>query len=68
MSRRAHHFFCSRCGIKSFYIPRSNPDGYSVNARCLDPATVVHLEVELFDDNDREASEAKVSSLSKDVL
>jgi hypothetical protein len=64
----ARHFFCSRCGIKAFYIPRSNPDGYSVNARCLDPATVAHLEVELFDDNDREASEAKVSSLSKDVL
>jgi hypothetical protein len=24
------------CGIKSFYVPRSHPDGYSVNARCLD--------------------------------
>jgi len=27
----------SICGIKSFYIPRSNPDGYSINVRCLDP-------------------------------
>ena len=25
------HFFCRHCGVKSFYIPRSNPDGYSVN-------------------------------------
>ena len=30
------HLFCRICGIKSFYVPRSNPDGYSVNVRCLD--------------------------------
>ncbi len=33
----AKHKFCKTCGIKSFYIPRSNPDGYDVNVRCLDP-------------------------------
>jgi hypothetical protein len=32
----AQHLFCSGCGIKSFYVPRSHPDGWSVNARCLD--------------------------------
>ena len=32
----AKHYFCSMCGIKSFYVPRSHPDGYSVNFRCLD--------------------------------
>ena len=32
----AQHMFCSVCGIKSFYVPRSHPDGYSVNFRCLD--------------------------------
>ena len=32
----AKHLFCSVCGIKSFYVPRSHPDGYSVNVRCLD--------------------------------
>lgn len=32
----ARHTFCSVCGIKSFYVPRSHPDGYSVNFRCLD--------------------------------
>ena len=32
----AKHFFCSVCGVKSFYVPRSHPDGYSVNFRCLD--------------------------------
>ena len=32
----AQHLFCSACGVKSFYVPRSNPDGFSVNYRCLD--------------------------------
>lgn len=38
----AKHYFCRTCGIKSFYIPRSNPDGVDVNLRCLDvqPANV----------------------------
>ena len=35
-SGAAEHLFCSVCGVKSFYRPRSNPDGWSVNARCLD--------------------------------
>jgi hypothetical protein len=33
----AQHKFCKICGIKSFYIPRSNPDGVDVNLRCLTP-------------------------------
>lgn len=32
----AKHYFCKTCGIKPFYIPRSNPDGVDVNVRCLD--------------------------------
>jgi hypothetical protein len=62
----ARHLFCSRCGVKSFYVPRSNPDGYSVNVHCLNPDTVEQVEVQLFDDNDREASDAKVRGLSKE--
>ena len=61
----ARHLFCRHCGVKSFYVPRSNPDGYSVNARCLDPATVEHVEVEIFDDNERAASEARLRNLSR---
>jgi centromere protein V len=41
----ARHLFCSVCGVKSFYVPRSHPDGYSVNARCLDGDTVESLAV-----------------------
>ncbi len=42
----ANHLFCSVCGIKAFYVPRSHPDGISINARCLDQDTVASLIVE----------------------
>lgn len=45
----ANHLFCAVCGVKSFYRPRSHPGGYSVNARCLDPGTVLSQRVEPFD-------------------
>jgi hypothetical protein len=61
----ARHLFCRYCGVKSFYVPRSNPDGYSVNVRCLDPATIEHIEVEAFDDRDREKSEARIRDQSR---
>jgi hypothetical protein len=41
----ARHLFCSVCGVKSFYVPRSHPDGYSVNARCLDEGTLEEMTV-----------------------
>ena len=41
----ARHLFCSVCGIKSFYVPRSHPDGISVNARCLDEGTVEEMTI-----------------------
>jgi len=41
----AKHLFCSVCGVKSFYVPRSHPDGYSVNARCLDEGTVQEMTI-----------------------
>lgn len=44
-TRTAKHLFCSVCGIKSFYVPRSHPDGYSVNVRCLDGGTVQEIKV-----------------------
>jgi hypothetical protein len=61
----ARHLFCNRCGVKSFYVPRSNPDGYSVNLRCLDPATLEEVTVEPFDDDDREAAEAGIRERSR---
>ena len=32
----AQHTFCRHCGMHPFYIPRSQPDMVTVNARCLD--------------------------------
>lgn len=48
-TRTAKHLFCSVCGIKSFYVPRSHPDGFSVNARCLDAGTVEEITIHQFD-------------------
>src|SRR5215467_2688023 len=62
----ARHLFCRHCGVKSFYVPRSNPDGYSVNVRCLDRASITSVTVQPFDDDDREASDASVRDLSRD--
>jgi hypothetical protein len=45
----ARHLFCRSCGIKSFYVPRSHPDGFSVNARCLDEGTVTRTSLRSFD-------------------
>jgi hypothetical protein len=60
----AKHRFCRHCGIKSFYVPRSNPDGFDVNVHCLDPATIERIDVALFDDTRREQSEAAIAHLS----
>lgn len=45
----AKHLFCSACGIKSFYVPRSHPDGFSVNARCIDSGTIQSMKINAVD-------------------
>jgi hypothetical protein len=50
----AKHYFCTTCGIKPFYIPRSNPDGVDVNVRCLDEAPK-NLRIVPFDGRNWEA-------------
>jgi len=62
----ARHLFCSVCGIKSFYRPRSNPDGWSVNARCLDNADALDIRIEAFDGRNWEAHGADLAHLSQD--
>ncbi len=49
-SATAKHHFCKTCGVKSFYVPRSNPDGFSVNLRCLDdPKAFAEVRIVNFD-------------------
>jgi hypothetical protein len=50
----AKHIFCSICGVKSFYVPRSHPDGISVNARCIDEGSVESMSVTPFEGRDWE--------------
>ena len=63
----ARHLFCRTCGIKSFYVPRSNPDGISVNVRCLDPETVESVVVRSFDGRNWELHADELAHLSEDV-
>ena len=64
-THEAKHMFCKICGIKSFYIPRSHPDGYSVNARCLDEGTVKGMTITPFDGKNWEANIHKLKPLDE---
>ena len=55
----ANHLFCAVCGVKSFYVPRSHPDGFSINARCLDPGTVEQMSIGLVNGREWEAQYPK---------
>jgi len=61
----ARHLFCKHCGVKSFYVPRSHPHGYSVNARCLDDDVLGDCEwLPPFDDANRDAATAAIAHLA----
>ena len=62
-SKVAQHYFCGNCGVKSFYVPRSHPDGISVNGRCLDPATVNSTTLKPFDGRHWEDNHHKLAPL-----
>ena len=63
----AQHFFCGRCGVKSFYVPRSNPDGFSVNVRCLARESIRSVTTRQFDDRNRDAEEQKTRGLTTET-
>ena len=65
-TRVAKHLFCSECGVKAFYRPRSNPDGWSVNARCLDETEGLDVVIEEFDGKNWEANAHSLAHLSKE--
>jgi hypothetical protein len=50
----ARHMFCRFCGIHPFYVPRSHPDGWDVNVRCLDGDALAAFRIEAFDGRDWE--------------
>jgi hypothetical protein len=59
----AKHLFCSVCGIKSFYVPRSHPDGYSVNFRCLDASEFASVVTTEFDGSHWEINAGNLAAL-----
>lgn len=48
-SKTAVHYHCDACGITPYYIPRSHPDSYSINLRCLDDVDMASFEIVPFD-------------------
>ena len=62
----AKHLFCKVCGVKSFYVPRSNPDGYSVNVRCLEGATIGRITIAAFDGKHWDENGEQLAHLSKE--
>lgn len=54
----AEHLFCSTCGVKAFYQPRSHPQAWSVNFRCLDEGHGLTPTIDRFDGRNWEAARA----------
>ena len=63
-SEVAEHYFCRYCGIKSYYVPRSHPDGISVNTNCLVRDTIDSLTVTPFDGQNWEKNVHKLSPIN----
>ena len=63
----ARHLFCKICGVKSFYVPRSNPDGFSVNVRCLEPEPR-EIVIEKFDGRNWEQHAHTTGALEPGVV
>lgn len=53
-TNKAQHTFCKRCGVQSFYTPRSNPGGFGIAPHCLDEGTVRSVVIEEFNGSDWE--------------
>ena len=64
----AEHLFCRVCGIESFYIPRSNPDGYDVDLRCLDAGTITQASILPFDGERWEEAAGALEALSHEPV
>ncbi|WP_421791560.1 GFA family protein [Hyphobacterium sp.] len=57
----AKHLFCKQCGVKSYYHPRSHPDGISLNLRCFDADQGIAGRIEEFDGANWEANVAAIN-------
>ncbi|XP_065662951.1 centromere protein V [Hydra vulgaris] len=53
-THQAKHMFCKICGVQSFYVPRSNPNGIGVMPHCLDQQHSVEIQMQNFNGKDWE--------------
>lgn len=59
-TKTAQHYFCKQCGIKSFYQPRSHPNCWSINVRCLDIYSKFDIKFDTFDGKNWEQNIEKI--------
>ena len=59
-TQTAKHYFCSQCGIAPFYVPRSHPDGFDVNLRCIDGIELDRVAVVPFDGQNWETNASSI--------
>lgn len=61
-TRQANHLFCSVCGIKSFYQPRSHPTSWSVNLNAVENSEVLKINIQTFDGKNWEKAKAELKA------
>ncbi|MEM8918986.1 MAG: GFA family protein [Pseudomonadota bacterium] len=61
-SNQADHLFCAKCGVKSYYQPRSHPDSWSINYNCLDAGHGLQPVMRDFDGQNWEKAKAALDA------
>jgi hypothetical protein len=56
----AEHLFCSVCGIKSFYQPRSHPQAWSLNLNAVQDTSGLSIALRAFDGRNWENARASL--------
>ena len=64
----ARHLFCGICGIKSYYVPRSHPDSFSVNLNCVDLPDDVEVTIKVFDGRNWSKNREQLTKNSTDPV
>ncbi len=62
---QAVHMFCQSCGIKPLYQPRSHPNAWSVNMRCVQAGTLTIGKRIAFDGSDWEGNIAGLKAATE---